>query len=960
MKKNLRKNLRIGLLFFSVLSLLIVFQNFTAPNSYLSVKLPVEVMYSSSSNNKIYGSQSVVVRSQAPSTQLVLDLHGIEIENEASVTLTWTGAKSIEKIGPIPINNSTVKLLGPGMARALPIGMTDNSYYRLQILFPTSMPTVPKGDITLTFQLIGIGNNRVSGFRVIKIDLQDKSSHSVLSGSTVFIKDNPALWQAPPGGDRKRGEFLFTEGTLLNSPLNHTGALMHCNDCHASDGSDLKYFNYSNESIIGRSLFHGLSQKDGIDIAAYIRGLKTHQSLNGRPWNPPYQPAPGLDAFVKNHPNDWAAGGGIDAVIYDEWQMINSFFPGFNPYKKDPTNPNKIDLSMVNVQALLNAKNAALENPLNPSAGAGNQRVFAHFNPREIPHPYPFLDWNHWLPSTSLRDIAGKDSQGNEYYDSEPVVKSFNAYLAKSQQLINSKVEKIDNDPCPEVTQIGSLGVAKCLFGINFSMHSAYGQFVTATSLDANRNHIPLFYSHNPTYTQYNKYYSPGYTIPVPLPYPYNNPPPVPSTVSPVNLHQLQHQELYAVRQWVMVKLWQFQTEFNLDTQAQNVFAEFQNTNQPGANPDAVDLHEPLAWVVPKASFLTALPPGINPEFSVSPSQLGDYYFHDSWYFMQLVLNPGMGVMSGNSGIDWAYFSSSVFGTTTDVILSRQEPNPLPPAVASLFRLPKKLPNGSDVSVPLQGYSNLMRSLEVSLIAFEQHDNGFGLGVTEPFLNYANPSVSSNPVQISPNPHASYRPPDLGNGWHPGRLGEGINIVANYFGTGLKPYYEVDADTTSAILNAFYGAWLTKNKTIPSSDYLTAYGIGHQFGISNQVVYPFASSDQSWLKSCAADNGVFMVEKACPQDSHLSGTCTYLCPYYGVGDFFADNMLRQERLGGIGCFNGGALQPVLKEILNWVDQIYPDVDWYGLANEFPRATGEATQNPYCLNEESAPAPVITK
>jgi hypothetical protein len=40
------------------------------------------------------------------------------------------------------------------------------------------------------------------------------------------------------------------------------------------DGRDLKYFNFSNNSIITRSRFHGLTTLQGEQIAAYIRSLR--------------------------------------------------------------------------------------------------------------------------------------------------------------------------------------------------------------------------------------------------------------------------------------------------------------------------------------------------------------------------------------------------------------------------------------------------------------------------------------------------------------------------------------------------------------------------------------------------------------------------------------------------------------------------------------------------------------
>ena len=59
-----------------------------------------------------------------------------------------------------------------------------------------------------------------------------------------------------------------------------------------------------------RSRFHGLSEQQGQQIASYIRSLPVPSP--GRPWNPPYQPGPGLDAQpVVN----WAAGAGLAWVL---------------------------------------------------------------------------------------------------------------------------------------------------------------------------------------------------------------------------------------------------------------------------------------------------------------------------------------------------------------------------------------------------------------------------------------------------------------------------------------------------------------------------------------------------------------------------------------------------------------------------------------------------------------------
>src|SRR2546423_10732893 len=91
-----------------------------------------------------------------------------------------------------------------------------------------------------------------------------------------FGEDGTETWTAPlpdavsiaAGRELWRGASL-TENNLPNSPKIRA----HCADCHAHDGRDLKYFNFSNASIVDRSRFHGLSVMEGEQIASYIRSF---------------------------------------------------------------------------------------------------------------------------------------------------------------------------------------------------------------------------------------------------------------------------------------------------------------------------------------------------------------------------------------------------------------------------------------------------------------------------------------------------------------------------------------------------------------------------------------------------------------------------------------------------------------------------------------------------------------
>src|SRR6185295_10423817 len=143
---------------------------------------------------------------------------------------------------------------------------------------------------------------------------------TAMVSSSAFVQDDPSTWKPPSAlaADISAGKSLWSSAplkTAAGEPI-----LAKCGDCHAQDGRDLKYFNYSNNSIRVRSMFHGLTAQQGDQIASYIRSLNTPAPASARPWNPPYQPGPGLDsAPVAN----WAAGAGLDAVLESNVEMMN-------------------------------------------------------------------------------------------------------------------------------------------------------------------------------------------------------------------------------------------------------------------------------------------------------------------------------------------------------------------------------------------------------------------------------------------------------------------------------------------------------------------------------------------------------------------------------------------------------------------------------------------------------------
>lgn len=146
-----------------------------------------------------------------------------------------------------------------------------------------------------------------------------------LIAKSSFTDTDPLTWIAPASGDATRGANYFKWGNstgttgqhdqLVNPNAPYTSNVLHnatCGGpmgCHPSNGSDLKTFNYSNWSIKQRTIFHGLSEQAGDDIAAYIRGLSIPATVKGRPYNPVMQPGPGLSGATW-----WKANSSLTSI----------------------------------------------------------------------------------------------------------------------------------------------------------------------------------------------------------------------------------------------------------------------------------------------------------------------------------------------------------------------------------------------------------------------------------------------------------------------------------------------------------------------------------------------------------------------------------------------------------------------------------------------------------------------
>ncbi len=239
----------------------------------------------------------------------------------------------------VPIDNQHFKAFWPEAQMYAPplTGPIGGPYQTLRgMLSIRETGRLRPGFNTIEFRFNGT-EGISSGYRVLGLDLKrgGRNGPSALEG-TRFVWDDPATWEAPEGYDtetaRLEGQQLWTSRRiLLANPRNPVPIVAACADCHATSGFDLKYFNFSNRAIVVRAQFHGLSEEEGKKIAAYIRSVdlklppgETVSSCGGRPWDPPYQPGPGLS---KRPVECWAAGAGQKWVLETDRQMLPFLAP---------------------------------------------------------------------------------------------------------------------------------------------------------------------------------------------------------------------------------------------------------------------------------------------------------------------------------------------------------------------------------------------------------------------------------------------------------------------------------------------------------------------------------------------------------------------------------------------------------------------------------------------------------
>jgi hypothetical protein len=273
------------------------------------------------------------------------------------------------------------------------------------------------------------GTKAYAGVKVAKliIDVDD------------FVEEDVNSWVAPTGGNAGTGATLWANQANLAPEFPGQQFSAKCKDCHARNGLDLKYFNYSNHSIMVRAMFHGWTEQQAKDVAAYIRGNVS--SNPGRPYNAVYQPC--VNSTVVSA-YDWAAACTYHDVLPNNAGMIEELFGATIEVSDwEPTRAN------------------------------------AHFAQQRI--PLQMLDWNDWLPLLHPADTYNSAENNaltaslpfpgtNLYWPTSQPLKGYNDMITLLQ---NNCVAGPNNCTTAEATAIRTSMIARLVDFSNKSLTSA-------------------------------------------------------------------------------------------------------------------------------------------------------------------------------------------------------------------------------------------------------------------------------------------------------------------------------------------------------------------------------------------------------------------------------------------------------------------------------------------------------
>lgn len=453
-------------------------------------------------------------------------------------------------------------------------GGLNGAFYTVDISLPIRQSELKIGQNTIDFKF-KFTDGITSGYRITEFAIREDGARNkqVARFSRYNPNTEPLPFNGPYVNDRiANGRNLWYSRSILEkSPVNTNKIKASCADCHAQDGRDLKYFGFSNKSVIARSEFHGLNNFQAKEIAAFIRSHYVETPPNGRPWNPPYQPTPGIDSRPAS---EWAAGGGLRAVLSSDADLETHLFP-------NGRGQNELD-NALSIKATLNM--------------------------RELPVPFQLPDWNAWLPEDHPMDLwDGFESEyvQNEYQLTRDSLGFSNGKTNAAIQ--NGLLPKLFVNFRNRVMQFGGfmVGPQPCI-QFDKTLNKANKSASEITRLDS--------------------------------------------------LQQLKdrgtscERGLSSLNQWHAVKVWEIHEDYGLQDKPQAV-------RQQGSNKAFSPYAEARGWHGDERSvFDIAAHRSANnsQNFSYQTKAVGAHH-SNSWYWLQMVINPGYRDTKTFTPQDWFY-----------------------------------------------------------------------------------------------------------------------------------------------------------------------------------------------------------------------------------------------------------------------------------------------------------------
>ena len=499
----------------------------------------------------------------------------------------------------IPINNDNFSAKYP-----------ESKYYSGQLTGPIGGPwsvlrgTLPisntgalqSGANTIEFRF-NETEGMTSGYRILDLDLQTSGGTSQIDGTT-FKQVDPDTWEAPYTSSSAIAdgkEYWNARNTLLERPGGRS-IVASCSDCHAQDGRDLKYFNFSNKSIVARAEFHGISAEKGRKIASYIRTrtltLPDGYTVSdaGRPWNPPYQPGPGL----KDEPVElWAAGAGMKWVLEDDLAM----YPLLYPSASDRTVLQSLDGVPENPESFL----ASLEGTRNQNQMLTRTHTDSTINVDELPISEPLPDVFEWWPDEHPMDyLPGGESAFNNskwvsYYE------RWRSEMEKGPAHIESLAEE----------------TAAAIKDENYKYEGLMG--------------LGVFFTESSYLSEWEW----------------------PSDWDTVD-DDVFRQKL-SFEQWRLLKTWEIMQEFNLQDYGDEMFTDNPDGLRAGGKDRTWFIQTSLYDLAPHKNGKPGY--SVNGAFATECQNL---YFSSSWYEVATILNTGNRLGTQNDPFDWNYHHTHI------------------------------------------------------------------------------------------------------------------------------------------------------------------------------------------------------------------------------------------------------------------------------------------------------------